>query len=57
MLKFWLIDYYYYYYFFIFQYAENLLAGVSASCDNIKYTAWLASETMKHLKQNLTGTC
>ncbi|XP_047533883.1 protein purity of essence isoform X2 [Vanessa atalanta] len=37
------------------QYAENLLAGVSASCDNIKYTAWLASETMKHLKQNLTS--
>ncbi|KAJ2946624.1 hypothetical protein O0L34_g12681 [Tuta absoluta] len=36
------------------QYAENLLAGVSASCDNIKYTAWLASETIKHLKQNLT---
>ncbi|KAL0896018.1 hypothetical protein ABMA27_012006 [Loxostege sticticalis] len=36
------------------QYAENLLAGVSASCDNIKYTAWLASETIKHLKQNIT---
>ncbi|XP_052737360.1 protein purity of essence isoform X1 [Bicyclus anynana] len=35
------------------QYAENLLAGVSASCDNIKYTAWLASETIKHLKQNI----
>ncbi|CAG4926444.1 unnamed protein product [Colias eurytheme] len=35
------------------QYAENLLTGVSASCDNIKYTAWLASETIKHLKQNL----
>ncbi|CAH0600763.1 unnamed protein product [Chrysodeixis includens] len=37
------------------QYAENLLAGVSASCDNIKYTAWLASETIKHLKQNCTA--
>ncbi|PZC74948.1 hypothetical protein B5X24_HaOG206881 [Helicoverpa armigera] len=37
------------------QYAENLLAGVSASCDNIKYTAWLASETIKHLKQNVTA--
>ncbi|KAF9412274.1 hypothetical protein HW555_009165 [Spodoptera exigua] len=37
------------------QYAENLLAGVSASCDNIKYTAWLASETIKHLKQNITA--
>ncbi|XP_026324095.1 E3 ubiquitin-protein ligase UBR4 isoform X3 [Hyposmocoma kahamanoa] len=36
------------------QYAENLLAGVSASCDNIKYTAWLASQTIKHLKSNLT---
>ncbi|XP_028033464.1 protein purity of essence isoform X1 [Bombyx mandarina] len=36
------------------QYAENLLAGVSASCDNIKYTTWLASETIKHLKQNIT---
>ncbi|XP_069365949.1 E3 ubiquitin-protein ligase UBR4 isoform X13 [Maniola hyperantus] len=35
------------------QYAETLLAGVSASCDNIKYTAWLASETIKHLKQNI----
>ncbi|CAG9783229.1 unnamed protein product [Diatraea saccharalis] len=38
------------------QYAENLLAGVSTSCDNIKYTAWLASETIKHLKQNITAT-
>ncbi|XP_038209068.1 E3 ubiquitin-protein ligase UBR4 isoform X2 [Zerene cesonia] len=38
------------------QYAENLLAGVSASCDNIKYTAWLASETIKHLKQNLLSS-
>ncbi|CAH2989845.1 unnamed protein product [Chilo suppressalis] len=38
------------------QYAENLLAGVSTSCDNIKYTAWLASETIKHLKQNITPT-
>ncbi|XP_068628453.1 E3 ubiquitin-protein ligase UBR4 isoform X2 [Battus philenor] len=38
------------------QYAENLLAGVSASCDNIKYTAWLASETIKHLKQNITSS-
>ncbi|XP_061383112.1 E3 ubiquitin-protein ligase UBR4 isoform X4 [Danaus plexippus] len=37
------------------QYAENLLSGVSASCDNIKYTAWLASETIKHLKQNITS--
>ncbi|XP_045509122.1 E3 ubiquitin-protein ligase UBR4 isoform X3 [Colias croceus] len=38
------------------QYAENLLTGVSASCDNIKYTAWLASETIKHLKQNLLSS-
>ncbi|XP_060810461.1 E3 ubiquitin-protein ligase UBR4 isoform X2 [Amyelois transitella] len=38
------------------QYAENLLAGVSTSCDNIKYTAWLASETIKHLKQNITAS-
>ncbi|CAH2243765.1 jg12683 [Pararge aegeria aegeria] len=37
------------------QYAENLLAGVSASCNNIKYTAWLASETIKHLKQNINA--
>ncbi|XP_063828894.1 E3 ubiquitin-protein ligase UBR4 [Ostrinia nubilalis] len=36
------------------QYAENLLAGVSASCDNMKYTAWLASESIKHLKANIT---
>ncbi|XP_047525824.1 E3 ubiquitin-protein ligase UBR4 [Pieris napi] len=35
------------------QYAENLLAGVSSSCDNIKYSAWLASETIEHLKRNL----
>ncbi|CAH0722275.1 unnamed protein product, partial [Brenthis ino] len=35
------------------QYAENLLSGVSASCDNIKYTAWLASETIKHLERNM----
>ncbi|XP_072935202.1 E3 ubiquitin-protein ligase UBR4 isoform X5 [Epargyreus clarus] len=35
------------------QYAENLLAGVSTSCDNMKYTAWLAAETIKHLKQNM----
>ncbi|KAJ0180973.1 hypothetical protein K1T71_003058 [Dendrolimus kikuchii] len=36
------------------QYAENLLAGVSTSCDNVKYMAWLASETIKHLKQNIS---
>ncbi|KAG6463214.1 hypothetical protein O3G_MSEX013738 [Manduca sexta] len=35
------------------QYAENLLAGVSASCENMNYTTWLASETIKHLKQNI----
>ncbi|XP_041973883.1 protein purity of essence isoform X2 [Aricia agestis] len=36
------------------QYAENLLSGVSTSCDNIEYIAWLASETIKHLKENIT---
>ncbi|KAI8429562.1 hypothetical protein MSG28_000184 [Choristoneura fumiferana] len=37
------------------QYAENLLAGVSTSCDNIKYQLWLAGETIKQLKENITG--
>ncbi|XP_061716898.1 protein purity of essence isoform X2 [Cydia pomonella] len=36
------------------QYAENLLAGVSTSCDNMKYHLWLAGETIKHLKDNIT---
>lgn len=37
------------------QYAESLLVEVSTACDNVKYAAWLASETIKHLKQNITG--
>ncbi|VVD06111.1 unnamed protein product [Leptidea sinapis] len=35
------------------QYAETLLDDVTLSCDNIKYSAWLASQTIQHLKENM----